>query len=173
VHDGDVGWQRMKWILGAFGLSAAVGLGLLTLQLNAGCPDPGHAPTCTRVLFVGNSYTLVNDLPGMFAKLARSGAHRVEVGAAAENGWTRADQAGSSATAAKLASAKWDIVVLQEQSQLPSIEQFRQAQMYPAARRLIQAIRNHGTDALPHLGATRRLAGERHAELQQHAIGDR
>lgn len=151
-----MGWLRTKWVLGAAGVGAAVGLGFLTLQLNAGCPDAGHAPTCTRVLFVGNSYTLVNDLPGTFAKLARSGGHRVEVGTAAENGWTLADQAGSSATAAKLASAKWDIVVLQEQSQLPSVEQFRQAQMYPAARRLIQAIRNQGAQPMLFLTWARR-----------------
>jgi hypothetical protein len=151
-----VGWQQMKWILVAAGLSAAIGLGFLTLELNAGCPDPGHAPTCTRVLFVGNSYTSVNDLPSMFAKLARSGGQRVEVGTAAENGWTLADHAGSSATAAKLASATWDIVVLQEQSQLPSVEQFRQAQMYPAARQLIQAIRSQGAQPMLFLTWARR-----------------
>lgn len=151
-----MGWLRTKWILVLATLSAAVGLASLTLQLNAGCPDPGHSPTCTRVLFIGNSYTLVNDLPGMFTKLAGSGGHRVEVGTAAENGWTLADHAGSSATAAKLASAKWDIVVLQEQSQVPSVEQFRQGQMYPAARRLIQTIRNRGAQPMLFLTWARR-----------------
>jgi len=139
-----VSWARTKWILILAGVSAAVGVGLLTLALNTGCPDPGRSSACTRVLFVGNSYTMVNDLPSVFAGLARSGGHRVEVGTAAEGGWSLADHAGSSATAAKLGSANWDIVVLQEQSQIPSIEQLRQAQMYPAALRLIGAIRNQG-----------------------------
>jgi hypothetical protein len=137
----------MKWMLVAGGIAAAVGLGVFSLQLGGGCPDAGRAPVCTRVLFVGNSYTTVNDLPGVFASLARSGGHRVEVGTAAGDGWTLADHAASSATATKLASAKWDMVVLQEQSQIPSVDQFRQTQMYPAARRLIATIRNQG--ALP------------------------
>lgn len=126
------------------GVAAAVGLGWLTLPLNAGCPDPGRSPACTRVLFVGNSYTTVNDLPSVFANLARSGGHRVETGTAAGDGWTLADHAGSSTTAAKLASVKWDIVILQEQSQIPSVAQFRETQMYPAARRLVGTIRNQG-----------------------------
>jgi hypothetical protein len=151
-----VGWPRTKWILVIAGLAAAAGLGLLTLQLNAGCPDPGQSPGCTRVLFVGNSYTTVNDLPSVFVSLARSGGHRVETGTAAGDGWTLADHAGSPATAAKLASAKWDIVVLQEQSQIPSVDQLRQAQMYPAARRLVSSIRNQGARPLFYLTWARR-----------------
>jgi uncharacterized protein DUF4886 len=151
-----VSWPRTKWIIALAGLAAAVGLGLLTLQLNTGCPDPGQSPACTRVLFVGNSYTTVNDLPSVFASLARSGGHRVQVGTAAADGWTLADHAGSPATAAKLASGKWDIVVLQEQSQIPSVEEFRQAQMYPAARRLVGSIRNQGARPLFYLTWARR-----------------
>jgi hypothetical protein len=126
------------------GVDAAIGLGFLTLQLNAGCPGPGHSPACTRVLFIGNSYTTVNALPTVFANLARSGGHRVDAGTAAGNGWTLANHANSLLTAAKLGSAKWDIVVLQEQSQIPSVEQFRQTEMFPAARRLIGTIRDQG-----------------------------
>jgi hypothetical protein len=66
--------------------------------------------TTRAILFIGNSYTTVNDLPSVFANLARSGGHRVEAGDASVNGWSLADHAGSTATAAKLASAKWDIV---------------------------------------------------------------
>jgi len=141
-------------IVGAVG--AAVAISLLALKMNAGCPDPGRSAGCTRVLFVGNSYTTVNDLPSMFASLARSGGHRVETGTAAVDGWTLADHAGSSATAAKLASSNWDIVVLQEQSQIPSVEQLRQTQMYPAARLLISAIRNQGARPLFYLTWARR-----------------
>jgi uncharacterized protein DUF4886 len=137
-------------------LGAAAGLGLLTLQLSAGCPGPGHSPACTRILFVGNSYTTVNDLPSVFNNLARSGGHRVETGTAAVDGWTLADHVGSSATAAKLASAKWDIVVLQEQSQIPSVPQLRETQMFPAARRLVGTIRNLGARPIFYLTWARR-----------------
>jgi uncharacterized protein DUF4886 len=151
-----VGWLRTKWILVLAGVSAALGIGFLTLGPKPGCPDAAQSPACTRVLFIGNSYTMVNDLPSMFVNLARSGGHRVEVGTAAEGGWSLADHAGSSVTAATLASANWDIVVLQEQSQIPSVEQLRQAQMYPAARRLIGAIRNQGARPLFFLTWARR-----------------
>ena len=144
---------QRKWILVLAGVGAA-GLGLLTLQLNAACPR--QARSCTRVLFVGNSYTTVNDLPSVFNNLARSGGHPVETGTAAGDGWTLADHAGSTATTAMLASAKWDIIVLQEQSQIPSVAQFRETEMYPAARQLVGRIRNLGARPIFYLTWARR-----------------
>jgi hypothetical protein len=108
------------------------------------CTDtPGIKP-CTRVLFIGNSYTYVNDLPGMFAKLARSGNHRVEVGMAAPGGWTLSEHANSQETLDQLHSSKWDLVILQEQSQIPSIGSSRTVSMYPAARLLVRQIEEAG-----------------------------
>ena len=133
------------------GVGAVVTLGLLVLTMDAGCPSQERAPACTRVLFIGNSYTTVNDLPGVFAGLARSGGHRVETKSAAVDGWTLANHADSAATASALAAGGWHIVVLQEQSQIPAIEEFRQTQMYPAARRLISSIRNQGARPLFYL----------------------
>jgi hypothetical protein len=111
---------------------------------NTACGAPGDSDGCTRVLFVGNSYTLANDLPAMFAKLAKSGGRRVETGMVADGGLTLADHAASPATAAKLASARWGVVVLQEQSQIPSVSAPRQGQMYPAARQLVRMIDDAG-----------------------------
>ena len=147
---------RTRLILIVAGAGAIVTLGLLLLTLNAGCPSQERAPACTRVLFIGNSYTTVNDLPGVFASLARSGGHRVETKSAAVDGWTLANHADSPATATALAASPWDIVVLQEQSQIPAIEEFRQTQMYPAARRLVSSIRNRGARPLLYLTWGRR-----------------
>jgi hypothetical protein len=99
---------------------------------------------CTRVLFIGNSYTYVNDLPTTFATLAGSGGESVETGMLAEGGATLADDAAASDTATTLASQHWNAVVLQEQSEIPSIEQFRQTEMYPAARQLVGMVRAAG-----------------------------
>lgn len=107
------------------------------------CSDPPDT-SCTRVLFIGNSYTFVNDLPNTFAKLARSGGHKVEVGMSAQGGWRLADHVGSTETLNLLKSAKWNFVVLQEQSQIPSLQQVRNQEMYPAARQLIQKIKAIG-----------------------------
>lgn len=103
-------------------------------------------PNCTQVLFLGNSYTFVNDLPQMFARLAKAGGHRVEVDMAAEGGMTLADHASSQTTVDKIKSSKWDFVVLQEQSQIPAVMEVRNAQMYPPARTLVSLIRENGAE---------------------------
>lgn len=112
------------------------------------CGDPGDSVACTRVLFIGNSYTYVNDLPDTFGALARAGGHRVATGVAAQGGWTLADHVKSADTTTAIASTKWDVVVLQEQSEIPSIAQFRTDQMYPAARELVQKVRDDGARPL-------------------------
>jgi hypothetical protein len=80
---------------------------------------------CLRVLFIGNSYTAVNDLPGMFATLSKAGGHSIQVGADAPGGFSLAQHLNSSDTLEALQSSKWDFVVLQEQSQIPAMEQTR------------------------------------------------
>lgn len=104
--------------------------------------------SCTRVLFLGNSYTFVNDLPNTFAELAKSGKHKVEVGMSAQGGWTLEDHIKSADTQNALNSKKWTYVVLQEQSQIPSVGQSRTYTMYPAARTLVKQIRDVGATPL-------------------------
>jgi hypothetical protein len=108
-------------------------------SFSTNCRDT-QDPSCTRILFIGNSYTFVNDLPNTFAKLAQSGGHKVAVGMSAQGGWTLADHVGSPETQGLLNSTNWNFVVLQEQSQIPSVEPVRNQEMYPAARELVQKI---------------------------------
>lgn len=114
---------------------------LCSCSFTASCRDTQDT-SCTRVLFIGNSYTFVNDLPNTFAKLARSGGHKVEVGMSSQGGWKLADHVASAETLHLLNSTKWNFVVLQEQSQIPAITQVRNQEMYPAARELVQKIKN-------------------------------
>ena len=116
---------------------------LCSCSFTTNCSD-AQDTSCIRVLFIGNSYTFVNDLPGTFAKLARSGGHKVEVGMSAQGGWRLADHVGSAETLNLLNSARWNFVVLQEQSQIPSVLQVRNQEMYPAARELAQKIKEIG-----------------------------
>jgi uncharacterized protein DUF4886 len=116
---------------------------LCSCSFTANCSD-AQDTSCTRVLFIGNSYTFVNDLPDTFAKLAGSGGHKVEVGMSAQGGWRLADHVGSTETLNLLNSTKWNFVVLQEQSQIPSVSQMRNQEMYPAARELAQKIKEIG-----------------------------
>ncbi len=125
-------------------------LALICFGCSAGTPCDGaqHPAACVRVLFIGNSFTYVNDLPGMFAKLAEAGGRRAEVDMAAPGGWTLAQHANSADSLGKIKSSKWNFVVLQEQSTIPAFGQIRRQEMYPAVRILIQNIRKAGASPL-------------------------
>ena len=127
-----------------FALSAAC---LLVCASVAGCAgSSGCAVTdgsCVRVLFLGNSYTSTNDLPGMFASLAAAAGRRVDVAMVAKGGETLADHAASADDAAQLSAGKWDFVVLQEQSEIPATSAGR-SQMQSALLSLARQIRSAG-----------------------------
>jgi len=108
------------------------------------CSGSAASPRCTRVLFVGNSYTYVNNLPNVFAGLAASGGHQVATGMLATGGATLADHVRDPATATTLTSTSWNAVVLQEQSEIPSSGTLWQSQMYPAAAQLVGMVRQAG-----------------------------
>lgn len=127
-------------------LTLALAICTLACAPASGC---GSSPDgCLRVLFVGNSYTQVNDLPGTFAALARAGGHRVEAGMAAEGGQTLAGHTTSSNTQGQLTAGRWDVVVLQEQSEIPAVAASRDAMMAPAAQTLVDEVRGIGARAV-------------------------
>jgi hypothetical protein len=109
-----------------------------------GCKSGGGAESCTRILFLGNSYTFVNDLPKMFAELAGSGGHAVETGMSAYGGWTLTDHLNNYGTYRILDADDWNFVVLQEQSQIPAVRDWQESAMFPAARALAAKIRESG-----------------------------
>jgi hypothetical protein len=106
--------------------------------------DAQEKRSCLRILFIGNSYTYVNDLPHLFAELANAGQHKVKTDMAAQGGFTLSAHLKSTQTLEKINSVKWDWVVLQEQSQIPSVEQVRTKGMYPAAISLVEKVRETG-----------------------------
>ena len=150
VHDPVVTMSRgALWrilLAGVAALAAAAyGLGSAT-----SCDGVGSG-ACTRVLFVGNSYTSVNDLPATFAALARAGGHATTTSMLAPGGAYLADEVGSSEMANRLATG-WDVVVLQEQSQLAAVPRLRSSRVDPAVRSLAGMIR--ASAALPVLFMT-------------------
>jgi hypothetical protein len=132
------------------GLVAGCGSSGSINHSEAGCGRSKASSACL-VLFIGNSYTYVNDLPVMFARLANAGDHAVEAGMVAEGGASLADHAASLETGTALRSAKWNVVVLQEQSEIPSSGRLRQTLMYPAARQLVRMIREVGAQPMFYL----------------------
>ena len=126
---------------------------ILPTQIPTANVSPTRLPTPIaaapiRVLFIGNSLTFSNDLPDMFAELAHSGGHEVEVEMLDQGGWTLADHAQSSATLEEITQGNWDFVVLQEQSKLPAIPDQRNEQMYPAVRLLEEQISGSSAAAI-------------------------
>ncbi|MBM3330594.1 hypothetical protein FJY68_01925 [candidate division WOR-3 bacterium] len=93
------------------------------------------------VLFVGNSYTYVNDLPGLFQGLSEAGGRPLRTDAGTFGGYSLNDHANSQATLDKIAQDSWSFVVLQEQSVIPTIHYWRYNSMYPASRLLDSLIR--------------------------------
>ena len=139
--------RKLRWLLSLAVAGALCTTGLLVYQragANPGCEVPRGSSPCTRVFFLGNSYTAVNDLPAAFASLAWSGGHRVDVAVQAPGGWTLLDHARAQSTADVLAASRWDVVVLQEQSEIPSVDYMRESSMYPAARDLVAMVRGAG-----------------------------
>ncbi len=78
------------------------------------------AQDTTQVLFIGNSYTQVNDLPTLFSELALSKGKHPFVDTKANGGFTFQNHVNDPATFVKIKEKKWNYVVLQAQSQEPS-----------------------------------------------------
>jgi hypothetical protein len=97
-----------------------------------------------RVLFVGNSHTYVNDLPGLFCGLSEAGDRPVRTDASTFGGYSLEEHTSTQATLDKIAQDSWSFVVLQEQSVIPTIHYWRYNSMYPASRQLDSLIQLQG-----------------------------
>ncbi len=94
-----------------------------------------------RVLFIGNSYTYVNDLPKMVAEVAQSAGDSVIYDSNTLGGYTMQLHSSNAVTNEKIGIGNWDFVVLQEQSQLPSFEISQvEAEVFPFVQLLDNAI---------------------------------
>ncbi|TSA49302.1 MAG: PKD domain-containing protein [Sphingobacteriales bacterium] len=88
----------------------------------------------TSVLFIGNSYTYVNDLPATVRQLALSKGDSMFTDMSAISGYTFQMHSANPTTQSKISQQPWDYVVLQEQSQIPAFSQSQvQTEVYPFA----------------------------------------
>jgi plastocyanin len=94
-----------------------------------------------RALFLGNSYTGVNNLPQMVAAVSNSNGDTLLFDSNTPGGYTFQGHSTNAASLAKIAVGNWDYVVLQEQSQFPSfpISQV-QTSVFPYAQFLDSVI---------------------------------
>ena len=93
------------------------------------------------VLFIGNSYTYYNDLPLLVSNLALSFGDTVNVESSTPGGASLFGHTNNTSTLAKINQQPWDYVVLQEQSQKPSLSpSFVSSNVFPYATQLVDAI---------------------------------
>jgi hypothetical protein len=123
-------------------------LRLLAAALILAGTGAARADDSLRVLFIGNSHTYVNDLPGLFLGLSEAGGRPVRTDASTFGGYSLEDHTNTQATLDKIAQDSWDFVALQEQSVLPTIHYWRYNSMYPAARRLDSIVRLQGAQTV-------------------------
>lgn len=96
-----------------------------------------------NVLFLGNSYTGVNNLPLLTYNLALSLGDTINYDSNIPGGYTFQGHSTNATSLAKIGQGNWDFVVLQEQSQKPSFPPSQVAtEVYPYAQVLVDSIRS-------------------------------
>lgn len=97
-----------------------------------------------RALFIGNSYTEVNNLPQIIAMLAADGGDTLEFQKSTPGGFRLEQHASHPPTLSLIESGNWDYVILQEQSQIPSFTDWDvESFFYPYVKTLDSLIHVH------------------------------
>ena len=147
---------KLSCIIGIIGFTSCV---TRTAGLPHRTPEEAHQELDARIrskkepaiLFVGNSYSF--GMPKELKKVAASHGKSVRVGHATYGGWTLSKQAANPPTLQKIRNGKWDIVVIQEQSVIPSLPKWRRNFiMLPPLQELATEARKNG--AIPVLYQT-------------------
>ncbi len=92
------------------------------------------------VLFLGNSYTSANNLPQLVKNLTNSAGKTLLVDANIPGGFTISGHLNHATSLNKIRQGNWDYIVIQEQSQIPSIDFYRYNDMYPSLMQLKDTI---------------------------------
>lgn len=113
---------------------------ILCVSLSLVCDTTAQSGN-KRVLFLGNSYTYVNDLPGMLGIICSTTGDTLQASSNTIGGYRLQDHAYNTNSLSLIQQGSWDMVVLQEQSQLPSFPDGQVAEeVYPYAKLLDSLI---------------------------------
>ena len=101
-----------------------------------------------RVLWVGNSFSYCNDLPGMVQKIASTQKVKLSCTRFLKGGERFSGHLKNKKLLQAIADGGWDYVVLQEQSTVPAMPTGQVArEVYPAARTLDSLVHAASPDA--------------------------
>jgi hypothetical protein len=95
------------------------------------------------VLFLGNSYSSYNNLPQLVQSLSSSAGKTLIIDSNMPGGLSMSGHANNATTFSKISQGNWDYVILQEQSQMPTIDFYRYNEMYPAMTDLKSLIEQY------------------------------
>lgn len=116
---------------------------LLVLPILLNCQNKTR-----RVLFIGNSYTFVNNLPQLVHDIAKANKDSLIYDSHCPGGYTFFNHSVDNTTRSKIKLGKWDYVVLQAQSQEPSFSPNQvNSQTLPFAIALDTMIQNNNNCA--------------------------
>ena len=121
---------------------------LIPLLLIPGCATAPVGEPPMKVLFIGNSYTSVNDLPSLVEAFAAAGGQKIETDQYLPGGYTFEQQSKDEKAIEKIRERKWDVVVLQEQSLFPILNR---ESMTKYARILHEEISKRGAKTVFYL----------------------
>lgn len=96
-----------------------------------------------NVLFLGNSYTAFNNLPLVTNNLLIGTDRKINYREFTPGGYTLDMHSKNEMVINAFKEGQWDYVVLQDQSQLPSIDFYRYALMYPAVDRIKDSVEKY------------------------------
>lgn len=118
----------------------------LFIALLLACVMQVMAQDRKNVLFIGNSYTDVNNLPLLVQRVAESAGKGMTYQSNTPGGCTFAQHC-TNQSMTLIQQGGWDVVVLQEQSQLPSFPQGQvERECLPFAAQLVDSIYAHNPD---------------------------
>ena len=106
-------------VLGFAALAAAM-LWAFAAPRAAGAAE-GQFAKNMRILFIGNSYTNANDLPGMLIGMFAAKGIKLETRSVTPGGLTLEKHFKGEEARKAIADGPWDYVVIQEQSQMPAV----------------------------------------------------
>lgn len=146
---------------------------ILSLQLFLfGCGL--FAQDTLSVLFLGNSYTYYNNLPELVQNLSASAGKTLIVDSNTSGGYTVSQHLHDTVTIQKISRGIWDYIVIQEQSQIPTIDYCRYNIMYPAIAELKSMAEQYhpGTKIITYMTWGRRYGGRQCDDGNVHCSPD-
>jgi PKD repeat protein len=135
---------------------------LIAVTVTLGLSFVSISQDTLNVLFIGNSYTSFNNLPLLVQNLSTSAGKTLNIDSNMPGGYLISSHLNDATTLSKISQGNWDYVILQEQSQIPTIDYYRYNDMYPAMTDLKSVIEQYNPCAkvITYMTWGRRFGGQ-------------